>query len=389
MRHVRRALSWQNLDLLVAGLLALDLALEAALARGIPSDGRLPTIVASVPFATPIALRRRWPVPALLAAMVVLVIQQLLHGQLFTTLPSQSAVFVPLLCAYGVGAWVDTRRGLFVLVVAFALLYAMGAIATAQGGPGVPGYVGSLSIALFFLVPAWVVGSMVRERTRRADAYAELERGARAERAQRELAAVAEERAMIGRELQDIIAHSVSVMVVQAGGARRLLGAEPARARESLLAVEQTGRETLAEMRRLLGVLRRDDDPRALAPQPGLAQLDELTAQMLSRGLVCEIEGEAPGALTPGIDLVAYRVLEAALAQVAERGGQSARIQLLSGPRALELQVAADDMTWPQQGDLRAVAERVELYDGRFEVDDHERQLRLRCQLPLAGALVS
>ena len=389
MRRVRQAHDWQTLDAAVACLLALDFALEAAFGGGVLSDGRLPTILAAVPFAAPVAVRRRWPVAALLAALVVLMVQQLLHGQLVTTLPSESAVFVPILCAYGVGAWVEMRRGLPVLVLGFVLLYAMGVVATAQGAPGAPGYVGSIALGCFFLVPAWVVGGLVRERTRRADAYAELERGALAERAQRELAAVAEERAMIGRELQDIIAHSVSVMVVQAGGARRLLGVEPERARESMLTVERTGREALAELRRLLGVLRREDDPRALAPQPGLAQLDELTAQMLSRGLACEIEGQAPGALTPGIDLVAYRVLEAALVQVVERGGQRARIQLHSGPRALELQVAADDMTRPERGDLQNVAERVALYDGRLEVQGQQRQLRVRCQLPLAGAVAS
>lgn len=389
MTRLRQARNWQILDAAVACLLALDFALEAVFGGGVPSDGRLPTVLAAVPFAAPVAVRRRWPVSALLAALVVLMVQQLLHGQLVTTLPSQSAVFVPILCAYGVGAWVEVRRGLPVLVLGFALLYAMGAVATGQGATGAPGYVGSISLGFFFLVPAWVVGGLVRERTRRADAYAELERGALAERAQRELAAVAEERAMIGRELQDIIAHSVSVMVVQAGGARRLLGVEPERARESMLTVERTGREALAEMRRLLGVLRREDDPRALAPQPGLAQLDELTAQMRGRGLACEIEGEAPGALTPGIDLVAYRVLEAALVQVVERGGQRARIQLHSGPRALELQVAADDMTRPERGDLQNVAERVALYDGRLEVQGQQRQLRVRCQLPLAGAVAS
>ena len=81
------------------------------------------------------------------------------------------------------------------------------------------------------------------------------------------------ERVRIGRELQDIIAHSVSAMVIQAGGARQLLRTEPERARDSILTVERTGREALADLRRLLGMLRKDDDPRALAPQPGLDQL--------------------------------------------------------------------------------------------------------------------
>jgi signal transduction histidine kinase len=384
-RRLALAPVWPRLDVALACLLAADFITEAATTSGLPSNGLLPTLLAAVPFAAPVAARRRWPLTALCSAIIVLLIQQALHGQLVTALPSQSAVLVPIFCAYAIGAWVEPRRGVPVLLVCFVLLYGVGAIATAQRASGAPGWVGSISLGFFFLIPAWTVGCLVRERTRRADAFAELERGALAERMQRERTAVAEEREMIGRELQDIIAHSVSVMVVQAGGARRLLGVEPDRARESILTVERTGREALAEMRRLLGVLRRDDDPRALTPQPGLAQLDELTAQMLGRGLVCEIEGVVPGTLTPGIDLVAYRVLEAALTQVAERGGRSARIRLESGPRALSLEVAADDMTVAGASALQGVADRVALYDGRLEVDDRGRKMRVRCELPLAG----
>ena len=385
MKRLRRQSHWRWIDVAVAGLLAADFILEAAFVKGVPAHGRLPTMLAAVPFAAPVALRRRWPSASLVAGLLVLAIQQAFHGQLITTLPSQTAVLVPVLCAYGVGAWVPTRRSLVALCVGFGVLCGVGGIATAEHVAGAPGWFGSLSLGFFFLVPAWAVGRLVRERTRRAEAFAELERGALAERAQREQAAIAEERALIGRELQDIIAHSVSVMVVQAGGARRLLGSEPERARQSILTVERTGREALAEMRRLLGVLRRDDDPRALTPQPGLAQLDELTAQMLTRGLVCELDGEAPVALTPGIDLVAYRVIEAALAQVAERGGRSARIQLASGPRVLDLEVAARDVTRAHRAELTTVAERVALYDGGLEIEDEPRALRVRCRLPLAG----
>ena len=151
---------------------------------------------------------------------------------------------------------------------------------------------------------------------------------------------------MIGRELQDIIAHSVSVMVVQAGGARRLLVAEPERARESILTVEQTGREALAEMRRLLGVLRRDDDPRALTPQPGLAQLDELTEQMYSRGAHVRDPRAGRRRSLPGSTSspTACSRLRSGRSWIG-RGGRSARIHMQSGPRALSLEVTADGVT--------------------------------------------
>src|SRR5439155_18566734 len=99
------------------------------------------------------------------------------------------------------------------------------------------------------------------------------------------LRAVAEERARIARELHDVIAHSVSVMVVQAAGVRRLLPPEQERERQALETVEQTGRQALAEMRRLLGVLRRDDDRPELAPQPGLTTIEQLVEQERRAGL--------------------------------------------------------------------------------------------------------
>lgn len=382
-----RAINWLWVDQIFAVALALDLGLEAAFAPGVPSSHRLVTVAVAAPFAATIAVRRRWPSTALLFGVGLALVQQLFHGQLFTTLPSESAEFVPILCAYGVGAWVERRRGVLTIAAAGALLYGLGAVATAEHVAGAPGWVGGVGLSCFFLIPPWVVGCIVRERNRRADAFAALERQTILERGQRERAAVAEERETIGRELQDIIAHSVSVMVIQAGGARRLMGEQPERARESILAVEQTGRETLAEMRRLLGVLRHDDDPRALSPQPGLAQLDDLLERLQARGLACEISGIPPVELTPGIDLVAYRVIEAALVAAAEHGGSDARVAVNTSSRELELEVAAFGASDLAAGDLRLVAERVALYDGRLGLVGGERQVLVRCWLPLGAAV--
>jgi len=147
-----------------------------------------------------------------------------------------------------------------------------------------------------------------RDRIPRARSQANVERE------QLESAAIVQERARIGSELQDIIAHSVSAMVIQAGGARRALRSDPDRARDSMRNVEQTGREALADLRRLLGMLRKDEDPRALAPQPGLKQLRELIGSMRDIDVQCELRIEGmPIDLTPGVDLVGYRVIEAAL----------------------------------------------------------------------------
>ncbi len=211
-----------------------------------------------------------------------------------------------------------------------------------------------------------------------------------AERADREQAAIARERMEIGAELQDIIAHSVSAMVVQASGARRLLPSDPDRARESILAVERIGRETLAEMRRLLGLLRKDDDPRALAPQPGVDQLSELVGSLGAGPMACVLrtEGE-PTALTPGIDLLAYRTVETALAGAAESGCTSAVTTLRYGARQLELELHGDGSQTGLDRAMAGIRERVALYSGRLDVVDLTRgEFVIRCRLPLDGALV-
>jgi signal transduction histidine kinase len=389
LTRVRR-IDLRVLDAIVAAALALDIVLEALLADGVPH--RLIMAAFAVPFAVPIALRRRWPAAALIAGCAIALLQQLFHGQMFNTLPSQSAEFVPILCSYGVGAWLEPRRSLFPAAVAAGLLLAVVLVATyVDHVPGAGGWSGGLGTLVFFVAGPWVVGRLMRERGRRAAAFAALEAQAVSERAERERAAISEERLVIGRELQDIIAHSVSVMVVQAGGARRLLRREPDRARESILAVERTGRETLAEMRRLLGLLRRDDDPGALTPQPGLEQLPELAVAMRARGLECSLctEGD-PIELTPGIDLVGYRAIEAALDGAAASGCQAASTMVRYESRRLELEVRGDRSQPELLQAIAAASERVRLYGGRLELHHAEDgAFALRCQLPLEGALAA
>jgi signal transduction histidine kinase len=374
-------------DRLFAGLLALDFILEALLADGVPASRRLLTALFAVPLAAPVALRRRFPGWALPAAGAIGLIEQLLHGQLFSTLPSESAELVPILCAYGAGAWLELRPSLPVLAAGSVLFYATVLIASYfDHAPGSGGWSNGLATTVFFVVAPWILGRLMRERSRRAAAFAGLEAAAVRERAERERAAIAEERIVIGRELQDIIAHSVSVMVVHAGGARRLVRSDPERARDSILTVEHTGRQTLAEMRRLLGLLRRDDDPRALSPQPGLEQLPELAEALLARGLECSLRtaGE-PIELTPGIDLVGYRTIEAALDSAFVCGCRRAEATVRYEGRWLELEVHGDAEL--SAGSLLAVSERVELYGGRVElVDDGDGEFAVRCRLPLEGA---
>src|SRR5207237_6643863 len=166
-----------------------------------------------------------------------------------------------------------------------------------------------LFIGVLFTI-VWLAGNALGAKLtqyRQAEERAErLER----EREQRARAAVADERARIARELHDVVGHSVSVMTVQASGVRRLLRPEQEREREALLIVERTGREALAEMRRMVGVLRRPEEAPALAPQPSLEHVDRLVEQTREAGLPVElrVEGEATE-LPAGGDLTAYRLV--------------------------------------------------------------------------------
>jgi signal transduction histidine kinase len=383
-----RAIDSVAVDWVIAVALAVDLVLESSLARGVPDRYRLVTALFAVPFAATIGVRRRSPAGALIACAALALIQQLLHGQLFVSLPSESAELGPILCAYGAGAWLALRRALVAAVPAGVLILLVGLVSHSQHAPGAPGLGDAFAIVVFFVGGPLVVGCVVQSRHRRTAAFTELERQFVAERAEFERAAIAEERVAIGRELQDIIAHSVSTMVVQAAGARRILTGQPERARQSLVSVEQTGRETLAEMRRLLGVLRRDDDPRALAPQPGLDQLPELTELVRARGLACRLGVGELGGLTPGVDLVAYRVVEAALGEAAEGGCRDATVAIRRRSGALELDVRADRAVPDATLGLAHMTERVALYDGRLEISDPvDQPLTVRCRLPLGARL--
>ncbi|HZK51488.1 MAG TPA: sensor histidine kinase [Actinomycetota bacterium] len=187
---------------------------------------------------------------------------------------------------------------------------------------------------------AWVIGDNMR--TRRAYTQ-ELE--ARADRLEREREtqsrdAVIDERRRIAREMHDVVAHNVSVMVVQAGAARRIIESKPEQARDALSSIEMTGRQALTEMRRLTGVLRREEESYK-APQPGLNYLEKLIEQTREAGLPVEvtIEGE-PYELPQGADLSAFRIVQEALTNSLKHAGPSqASVCIKYSPDKLELRV--------------------------------------------------
>jgi len=381
------ALDARRLDAVLAVVILIELEGETWLDHGISNSHRFLTAGVAVLFAASIAHRRRWPAGALVFCSMVAVIQALLGGDLSA---SDGVLLVPVVLAYSVGSWLDLRRGLVAMVLGVSLFG--GFVLLADPNLNSFGEIAAdvLFACLLFVGP-WFVGRLVRERSHRAVAFGELAVRAAAEHHERERAAIAQERVRIGSELQDIIAHSVSAMVIQAGGARRLLRSDPERARDSILTVEQTGREALADLRRLLGMLRKDDDPRALAPQPGLDQLTTLLDSVRDRGLECELlsEGE-PIDLTPGIDLVGYRVIEAALASAAHHRCARAVVSIRYRHGWLEFEIRGHGSIPDLDADLRGMSERVALYSGSLEtLPEGGDGFALQARLPLGAAVAA
>jgi signal transduction histidine kinase len=247
-------------------------------------------------------------------------------------------------------------------------------------------------IALTFTI-AWLgglaLGSQLESAARKLERAEQLDRTREAEAR----AAVAEERARIARELHDIVGHSVSVMTVQASAVRRLLRDDQAREREALKTVEDTGREALAEMRRLVGVLRRPEEAPALVPQPSLEYVNKLVEQTREAGLATElkIEGEAT-CLPAGIDLTAYRLVQEGLTNALKHARAThAEVLVRYADGSVEL-VVRDDGRGGANGDsgghgLVGMRERVAVCGGELECGPRPGGgYELRARLPATAA---
>jgi signal transduction histidine kinase len=349
---------------LVDGVLAAALGilgLASALA-----GGRYELVVVSLVLVIPLIFRRDHPVAAFAIGITVGALQVLLDIQV-NSIDLVIVVLLYTLAAYG------RRRA---SLAGLAICVAGSAAAVARWAPS-----SQLSLAHWVMIGfimfagssliAWVLGDSVRYR--RAY-YSSLEdRAARLERerdAQAQIAAAAE-RARIARELHDVIAHNVSVMVVQADGASYALGSSPERARQALGAIASTGRQALAEMRRMLGVLRSDDDATGLVPLPGIGQLGELLEQTRASGLDVSFTVQGvPGPLPGGLALAAYRIIQESLTNTRKHGGPraSARVLLRYCEDVLMLQIT-DDGRGATVADgaghgLTGMRERVALYNG-------------------------
>jgi signal transduction histidine kinase len=333
-------------------------------------------VSATLVMTLPLAWRRRAPLAVAIVVMGALVFESLAVG----SAPTPDSQLVALLIAiYSVAAHCDRTRAL-----------AGGAVSLAGGLVWM-----GLDDFLFPIVVfggAWLAGRLVRQRHVHAVAHEERAAALERERDANARVAAAEERARIARELHDVLSHSLSVMVVQAGAERMALGSGRGSPGEALEAIEKTGREALAEMRRLLGLLRPGHEPPAHEPQPTVAEVDRLVSQVREAGLPVElvIEG-TPASLPAGVAVSAYRIVQEALTNVLKHAGPaSARVVVRYSTQQLELEVADDgrgsrDSDGAGQG-LVGMRERVALYGGDFDAGSRNGGgFVVRARLPLAA----
>jgi signal transduction histidine kinase len=370
---------------------AVDLVLTAAIVvavlevwlnddiEGAPWPLAILTVVA----ALPLFARRRFPVGAPVATVLLVALQAAVWDHV---VPYSFGTFMIVLIASALfGLQGLTRAGLGGAVLIAATI-AFVIIRDPDGSTS------DIAFVTVIAGIAWLIGFAFHERNRRTE-----ELTARAERAERARetearAAAAEERARIAREMHDVVAHSLSVMVVQAEAAEAMLDADPERARRPLAAVQETGRSALTELRRMLGVLREiADEGAALAPQPGLSGLDDLARQVRDAGLPVRVrvEGE-PRALPPGIDLSAYRIVQEGLTNALKHAGPAtAEVIVRYGDRELELAVRDDGRIHTPAADggghgLLGMRERVALYGGELVAGPRpEGGFALTARLPL------
>jgi signal transduction histidine kinase len=366
--------------MLVDGPLAIFIALLgiAPTVRAV-SDGRAAGVLVLIGLVVPLVFRRRYPVGAFVTMVAAggLQVVLLLRGSydvamliaLYTLAayrPRRISVPGLVVCLLGsavaVVAWMPNIHG-------GSSLFRFGAVTAVFAGP---------------TVLAWVLGDSMRWRRGYYRALEERAARLEAERdAQAQIAAAAE-RARIARELHDVVAHNVSVMVVQADGAAYALDNSPEQTRDALAAISRTGRQALAEMRHLLGVLRTaasEQVPVALEPQPGLEQIADLLTHSRTAGLPVSFTVEGvPHALPSGIALAAYRVVQESLTNTRKHGGPevSAAVTMRFCEDGVKIVVSDDGHRVAGVSDgaghgLVGMRERVEMYGGTVKAGPRDR----------------
>ncbi len=355
-----RALPPARFDAVLAALLLAEALFELFVFTPVTGVDAVLIALTLTVMAGGLAVRRRVPVTAMAIVLSGFIVVLQIGGTAYDS-NTAGPFFWMLLASYTVGACTEGRHLWFGALVAAAL----NGLST-----GTDDYTNDVtafvnSIALGVAAPM-LFATVMRNRARlnhalreKAQQLAESHDGA-AE------SAALEERTRIAGELHDVVAHALSAMTVQAAAARRMAERDPAHAETAFATVEATGREALTELRRLLGVLRREDEDIALSPQPGLAHVGSLVRRSLAAGLPVElrVEGE-PKLLSAGVDLTGYRLVQEALSRARDAEAGRASVTLRYEASGLTIEIADDGA--PSGRRLLGLRERVVVYGGQVQ----------------------
>jgi signal transduction histidine kinase len=375
--HARvRAMDPLRADAVLAAVFVVAAVFEVIVIVPSNGDSYPVTIVGAVVAQGALVLRRRDPLLAAVAFSAVTVLQAALGG--FLTQEATLHFLTAMLLLFSIGRYSEGRP----FRAAVPIVAAGSAIAlTIESGFERAEYL--VWFFVIFGLPV-LVGRGLRSRAQLQHELRDKAEQVELQREERARRAVEDERARIASELQAVVANGVSVMVVQAEAVPRLLAAgEPQHAEQAFAAIEETGRDALAEMRRLLGVLRREGDRPELAPQPGLGRLDALVESAREGGLDVSVREEGDSRpLAPGIDLTSYRIVQDALEAAVEQGASKAQVLVRYGERELVLGVRDDREGGPSHG-LPGLRDRARLYGGFLDAGPSGEWFALRARLPI------
>ena len=383
------AVSWWLVPLAIVVFGAVDLAQNGSMLSDSGSNVTFPGPVAAhagflLLVTVPLCWRFRAPATVAIVVTVAAAVWILVMFSAKAQPPVEPWLAM-LVAMFALASRVDGRR-LWVAASIAGGLFLAGEIRGELTGQGT----GNVLPAVVFYVLIFVLGRMVHAHRRRASGQQD-----RAERLERERAAlaaraVAAERSRIARELHDVIAHSLSVIVVQAAAERRVLGPGRDSTEETLESIEQAGRQAMTELRRLLGLLRKSDGELSLAPQPGLGELGDLVAEVREAGVEVDVRTDGDLAVLPrGLDLTAYRIVQECLTNVLKHAGaRRVEISLRCPGRCLDIEVADDGTSAgaPSPGGFGLVGmrERVSVYGGTVQAGYREGGgFRVHARLPV------
>jgi signal transduction histidine kinase len=392
MHSTHPRISARQADALLALGLTVALVLELSLGSNITGPFWA-NYVCGVIATAAVAWRRSWPVWMLGLQLSAVLLSTAFDGDLAE---NPFSVFLAVIVVmYGVGSYAPvgwSRFGVAIGVIGMVLINLVGDMSDDAGA-----YIGTLLLAIAL---PWAAGRAAKEWAQRALELERVNSALKAEQEQRSLLAVADERSRIARELHDVVAHSISVMVVQAEGAKRMMDRDPRRAKSALEQIEGTGRAALVEMRRLLGVLRKDGEGTIRTPQPGTQTLDMLVNRAQEAGLDVRVAIEGDRKTLPaGVDVSVFRIIQEALTNSLKHAGPTrADVLLKYDDKAVEVEIVdagivngfeppESDPDNPQHG-LLGMKERVSLYGGEIVTgpcEDGRDGYRVWARIPLTS----